>query len=201
LQADRSAVERGTFSETTRQSDVIRLFTTLGGYMIAKMNRANVQILKREMQIKAADTPALRAAIALRLAGDLMVLYAGEAVVMGLLYELMDDDDDYGDLARFVAMETGSTVIGGIPVVRDVAGAFRGFEGGVYGSVTAAPARFAGQVVQGDLDDSAVRAALDLVGTGTGLPSTATYRIVEQFLGEDEGSLGEAVFGSNPLNR
>jgi hypothetical protein len=201
LQADRSAVERGTFSETTRQSDVIRLFTTLGGYMIAKMNRANVQILKREMQIKAADTPALRAAIALRLAGDLMVLYAGEAVVMGLLYELMDDDDDYGDLAKFIAAETGSTVIGGIPVVRDVAGAFRGFEGGVYGSVTAAPARFAGQVVQGDLDDSAVRAALDLVGTGTGLPSTATYRIVEQFLGEDEGSLGEAVFGSNPLNR
>ena len=201
LMADRSAIERGTVSETGRQQDTIRVFTTLGGYMVAKMNRANVQILKRMMQIKAEDSPALRAVIALKLAADLTVLYAAEAVIMGLMYELMDDDDEYGDLAQFVFEETGSTMVGGIPVVRDVAGAFRGFEGGIFGTVTSAPSRVYTQVNQGKLDDGLVRSTLDLVGLGTGLPSTATYRVVEQFVGEDQGSMAEALFGSNPLGR
>jgi hypothetical protein len=40
LFSDRSAIERGSVSQRTRQNDVVRLFTTLGSYMFAKFNVA-----------------------------------------------------------------------------------------------------------------------------------------------------------------
>jgi hypothetical protein len=201
LMADRAAIERGTMSDTTRQTDWIRLFTTLGGYMMTKMNRANVEILKRRMQIRQADSPAVRVGIALRLATDLTILYAAEAAIMGIGYALISDEDEPEDLVNFIAMETASTAVGGVPFLRDTVGAFRGFEGGVYGSVTSAPARAWTQISQGEMDDSFWRSVLDVAGTATGMPSTQTYRIIEQFTGDDEPSLAEALVGSNPLTR
>ena len=199
--SDRSLFESGTLSSTQRQSDIVKSLTPLAGYMINKMNRANVQYLKRVYQIREADSPALRVWLGTKLAFDLAILYAGEAVMMGLLYEWMDDDEEYGDLAQFIASETASTMIGGIPIARDMFGAYRGFEGGFYGSVTGQPASFTRQLLQGEIDDSFLRSGLDIVGTATGLPTTQTYRVVEQFLGEDQFDAGEMLMGSNPLTR
>ena len=201
LMADRAALERGTVSDTIRQADLIRLFTTLGGYMMTKMNRANVEFLRRRMQIRQADSPAVRLGIAMKLAGDLMILYAAESAIMGLMYAMLSDEDEPEDLIRFIVSETASTAVGGIPFLRDSVGAFRGFEGGVYGSVTSAPARAWTQISQGEIDDSFWRSVLEVAGTATGMPSTQTYRIIEQFTGDDEGSWSEALIGSNPLTR
>lgn len=44
LMGDRSALARGTLNQNTRQSDIVRFFTTLGGYMLTKMNRGVIAI-------------------------------------------------------------------------------------------------------------------------------------------------------------
>jgi hypothetical protein len=202
LMADRSAVERGTLNANTRQADFVRMFTTLGGYMLTKMNRANVEILRRSMQIREADSPALRVGLAMRLASDLLILYAFEAAAIGLMYSWMTDEDEPEDLRDLIVKETGFALVGGVPFVKDAANAFLGFDaGGVYGTGMGSLGKAYTQWAQGEVDDSALRATLDLIGTGTGLPTTATYRILEQFVGDDEFSGAEMLFGSNPLTR
>lgn len=202
LMADRAAVERGTVSESVRQADFIRLFTTLGGYMLKKMNRGYVTTIQAKARIKEADTAGAAVVAASNAAFDMVMLYFFEAALMGLIYSIMADDDiDEEDLRRFVVEEVGMAVVGGIPLLRDAASAFRGFGGGgVYGSVLEIPANVYTQAVQGEVDKGLRRALADLVGTSTGLPTTAPMRLIEGFL-DDDIPPAEMFFGFNPLTR
>ena len=204
LMADRAAVERGTLSRHTRQSDVVRFFTTLGGYMLTKLNRASVTMMKARLGIREADDVPAKAAIAASAAVDLSLLFAFEAALMGLIYSLQaggDEDDEA--LQKFLMAEVGMAVVGGVPLVRDAANAFRGYgEGGTYGSVMASAGKAANQLAQMENDRAARRAMADLIGLVTGLPTTATLRAYEGILNEDgDGSAFEALFGTNPLTR
>lgn len=202
LFGDRSAVERGSVSRNVRQADVVRMFTALAGYMLTKLNRANVVYLQARLGMQNADTNTARAAIAFRLASDMMVLFAFEAVVMGLAYAAMTDEEDDEALAQFIARETALATIAGVPVVRDIAGAVQGFnDGGTYGTVTNTFAASVTQLLQGELDEAAIRSGVNLIGLTTGLPSTASMRAIDYLHEQDETPLSEALFGSSPLTR
>lgn len=201
LMGDRNAVSRGTVSETVRQSDFIKLFTTLAGYMMAKMNRANIVAQRGIKGVREADTPAEAGAAAIGAATDLMLLYVFEAAFMALLYSLLTDDEDEDDIRRFMIRETASAAVGGIPFARDAASAFAGYgSGGVYGSVLDVPSRVWRQIEQGENDPALRKSIADAVGVATGLPSTASMRLIEGVVGEG-GSIAEAALGTNPLLR
>lgn len=200
LMGDRSGIERGTLSETTRQSDFVKLYTTLGSYMIAKMNRGYVTAMQAKAGMKGADA-AQKTAIALNAAADLALLYVFEGALLGLVYSLMDDDEEPEEVARYVGLEVVSAMTGGMPVVRDVASAFQGYGGGgIYGSITELPYRAVQQIEQGENDRALRRALADVGGLFTGMPTTASSRIIEGFL-DEKTPPAEMLFGSNPLNR
>lgn len=199
--ADRAAFERGTVSQNTRQADFIRLFTTLGGYMLTKTNRAMVTSMRARADWREGSATE-RLGVAVQAATDMMVLFAFEAVAMGILYALMTDEEDDEDLRNFMLRETGMAVVGGIPLVRDAASAFNGYGGGgAYGSFLEAPADLFRQAVQGEADAAFFRALANLTGNLTGLPTTAATRLYEGAIGENDASLAEAIFGRNPLER
>lgn len=201
LMGDRNAVSRGTVSETTRQSDFLRMVTTLAGYMMTKMNRGNITI-RRGVKGMSEGSTSERLASAVNMATDLILLYVTEAVMMALMYGLMTDEEEPEDYARFIGREVGSAVFGGIPFVRDAASAFSGFgTGGVIGSLLEIPYRVYQQVSQGENDRALRRAVFDAIGFGTGLPTTASLRAIEGIVAPDETSPAEALFGSNPLTR
>ena len=201
MTSDRAAVERGTLGNGTVQSDVVRLFTTLGGYMLTKMNRAYVTAIQARKGWRDADTATAQVAAATGAATDLMVLYITEAVLTALIYSLMADGEDDDDIKKFLLRETGSAMVGGIPVVKDIYSSFTGFGGGgIYGSLTDAPVRLFTQMVQGENDKALRRSILDMVGMVTGLPTTGPMRAIEGAIDKDV-PLSEAIFGRNPLNQ
>jgi hypothetical protein len=60
--ADRSGFERGTTNPNTRQQDVIKIWTALQSYMLAKLNRAYVRGYRGVRDMRGADTLFGRAA-------------------------------------------------------------------------------------------------------------------------------------------
>lgn len=198
--ADRNALERGTVSRNVRQSDFVRLWTTLGGYMVTKLNRGYVTTRQGARAIGQAKGPVEKVAQAANMAADLTLLFVFEAALMGLAYSLLTDDEDEEDVAAFIAKETAAAALGGIPFVRESFSAFNGYgAGGVLSSALEIPADVWTQISQGENDKSFRRAIADAVGFGTGLPTTQSIRIIEEIIAGDDGSIAEAAFGRNPL--
>lgn len=199
LYADRSSIERGTVSENVRQADFIRLFTTLGSYMMAKMNRGYLVGVKAKQDMSEAESVAAKAGVALNAAADLALLYFFEAAMMALIYSAMTDDDEPEDVARFILMEAAGATVGGIPLIRDAVSGMKGYDsGGVYGSVLGIPGKLMDQLAQGENDSALRRSLSDAVGVLTGLPTTQTMRTIEGLLSDDV-PLSEMVMGRNPL--
>lgn len=202
LMGDRAAFSRGTLSQTTRQSDIVRFWTTLGGYMITKLNRGMVETSRGAASIREADTLSGKAGAAAEMATNLTLLYVVEGLLMSLMYELWDDDDEADDLVKNVMKETGMSIVGGFPIVRDMASYLSsGFGGGgMYQTVGELPGRIWTQVQQGE-NDKAFRGAVSQgVGLVTGLPTTASMRLIEGVIDSDDRSWADMFLGSNPLN-
>ena len=200
MMGDRAAVERGTLSESTRQSDMVKIWTTLGSYMLAKMNRGRVEIERAARDISD-DGMSIgeKTASALDAASNLLLLYVFEAVVMGLAYSVATDDDDEDAFARYVMAESASSVVAGIPFVKEAVGGIKGFDtGGVLGATFGIAGNIIEQIEQGDNDKGMRRAVGDAVGVSTGLPTTQSLRVIEGIL-DDDTPLFDAMFGRNPL--
>lgn len=202
LLGDRNALSRGTVAKGVQQVDFIRLWSTLAGYMMAKANRGYITTARGVRDVKQAETPLEAMTAAANAAADLMLLYVAEGVMMGLLASMAyDDEPEAEDFARFVAREAALSVVGGFPVVRDAATGFQGYgTGGVLGTVLEMPANFWRQSVQGENDAPLRRSIADAVGLATGLPTTATMRVIEQAI-SDDGSVAEGLLGRNPVSR
>jgi len=197
---DRAGWERGTLNNKSRQQDLARIFTTLGGYMLTKSNRVYVRGLQGKQRMKQAETTTEAFLAATNAAFDIMLLLGMEAVMMGLMYEALDDDDDLEDMQAFMMKEAGSAVFGGIPLVRDAVGAFNGYgAGGVAGSALEAPYRVYQQMSQRENDPALWRSVGNMAGLFTGLPTTALQRALEASL-DDDVPMSEALLGRNPLN-
>lgn len=203
LMGSRSAMARGTVSANMRQAALFRLFTTLGGYMITKLNRGVIAAQRGAKAMREADTPAGKIEAAASAAMNLTLLYVVEGALMGLMWSLMDDDDEPGDLLKFTLKETGMAMVGGLPFVRDMVGfASEGFgAGGMVETIGAIPGRIWRQALQGENDRAFRKAVADGVGAVTGLPTTATLRAIEGAVGEDDMTWAEMFLGKNPLTR
>ena len=107
------------------------------------------------------------------------------------------------DMLKNVMKETGMSMVGGFPIVRDMASYLSsGFGGGgMYQTVGELPGRIWTQVQQGE-NDKAFRGAVSQgIGLVTGLPTTASMRVIEGVIDSDDRSWAEMFLGSNPLDR
>jgi hypothetical protein len=189
LFSDRSAVERGSISKTGRQSDVVRLFTTLGSYMFAKFNVAYERSAKAGRVIGNEGVSGRSAVEVLSWTLDMAFLFTLEAVMLAAIKGRLPDEDDEDDAwSAFLLRETALSFAGTIPVVRDIAGAYSGFSGGgAYGSMTEEIAKPLTQAAQGEVDRAFVKSVINATGLFTGLPSTQINRAVDAGWREIEG--------------
>lgn len=191
LFSDRSAVERGSVSRTARQNDVVRLFTALGSYMFAKFNVAyeRTQVAGQTMRDEGVSLRSLQEALSLTL--DMAFLFTLEAVIMGAIKGQLpseDDGEDKDGWLAFLAKQTGLSIIGTVPFVRDVAGPLQGYDGGgAYGSISKEVGQPLLQAAQGEIDKGLIRSIINATGLAFGLPSTQANRIVDAAARQSDG--------------
>lgn len=190
LFSDRSAVERGSVSRTTRQNDVIRLFTALGSYMFAKFNVAYERSAKAGRTIGQEGVSLKSAQEALSWTVDMAFLFTLEAVLYAAIKGRLPDDDDDDDegWAMFMARETAFSVLSTIPFVRDISSSMSGFAGGgSYGAITEELSKPFIQGAQGEIDRAFVKSVINATGLVTGIPSTQINRAVDAGWRQAEG--------------
>jgi hypothetical protein len=109
--------------------------------------------------------------------------------VIALLSSLVGggDDDDDKSLAGEVLTESAKTLVSGLPVVRDAAGALQGFDAGTYGAILKVFTNPIYQASQGDVDKALVKSTINLVGMVGRLPSAQVNRVVDAAWRQAEG--------------
>ncbi|MBA8904879.1 hypothetical protein [Aminobacter ciceronei] len=187
--SDRSAIERGSVSQRTRQNDVVRLFTTLGSYMFAKFNVAYERTAKAGKVIEQEGASGRSAVEVMSWTLDMAFLFALEAVLYAAIKGgLPDDEDDDDSWTKFLMRETALSVVSTIPFVRDIGGSLSGFSGGgAYGSMTEELAKPLKEMAQGDVDRAFVKSVISATGLFTGIPSSQINRAVDAGWREMEG--------------
>lgn len=201
LFADRSAIERGSVSRTTRQNDVIRLFTALGSYMFAKFNVAYERSAKSSRLISQEGVSMKSAQEALSWTLDMTFLFAVETIIIGAikggLPGMGDDDKEDEGWGTFLARETAFNVLGTLPFIRDGAGAYQGFTaGGAYGGIVNDAVRgvkgatnilAAPFTEDGEVKPSDIKAVIGMTGLATGLPASQINRAVDAAMRQADG--------------
>jgi hypothetical protein len=168
---DLSAIERG--------GPVLRLFTVFYTFMNTALNLGVAQTMT-------ANTPAKRA----KLAVDYLMLYTAPAVlgyaIRAALTPGDSGDDDLEKLAKKLAAEQLSYLMGLMVIVREFDEAARivtgepvfGYRGPAGLRAVADTVRVLQQAAQGEFDDAFRKAAVDLVGDFTGLPGAQINRTI-----------------------
>jgi hypothetical protein len=189
LFSDRSAIERGSVSQRTRQNDVVRLFTTLGSYMFAKFNVAYERTAKAAKLVQQEGASGRSAVEVMSWTLDMAFLFALEAALYAAIKGgLPDGEDDDDSWAKFLMRETALSVVSTIPFVRDIGGSLSGFSGGgAYGSMTEELAKPLKELAQGDVDRAFVKSVISATGLFTGIPSSQINRAVDAGWREMEG--------------
>lgn len=173
----------------------VTLLTTLGSYFFAKMNMA----IERTDVLRAQP---ITLQSAMNYALDNALLFAGEALIISLISEIFsgdnDDDDDEGSFIGDVAIETAKTMVAGLPVVRDAAGAQQGFDTGTYGAILKTFTNPVDQASQGNIDKALVKSTINLAGMLARIPSAQANRAVDAIWRQAEGedvSPAECILG------
>lgn len=181
LFSDRTAFERGSLNNNTRQSEFVRLWTVLGSYMFAKGNimyeRTGNTDFKSPTQI-------------LKWTHDMALLFVFESLFIGVMRNLMPDEDDEESRAAWVAGESMNSVLATMPLIRDGASVLQGFQGGgALGSFWEQVGRAGVQVSQGEVDAALLENLNDVGGTIFRYPSGQMNRTFsamwEDMNGED----------------
>jgi len=185
--SDRSGLERGTLGlRKNRQSQFIRIWTTLISYMLAKGNIAYE---------KTAQTKWRKASSVAEWATDMILLFTVEGIASALLYGQLPDDDDAEDYAAWVALRTADSIVSGIPFVREIPSSR--FAGGntPLGSFAKDSYDLWTQIAQGENDEAARKALYNVTGTAFHLPSSQMGRTFEAIWSEDDPEWWEFVTG------
>ncbi len=171
---DMAAIERGGPAQ--------RLFTVFYSFMNTALNVGVAKTMT-------ADTPAKRA----KLAVDYLMLYTVPAVLGYALKQALtpgggDDDDDLEKLARKLIAQQLDYLMGLMVVVREFAEVAKTITGGDdLGRDYTGPAglrlisdaiHLAKQAYQGEFDDAFRKAAVNVIGDATGLPSAQINRSI-----------------------
>ena len=170
--SDRSAIERGTLSDTTRQSEFVRAWTALASYMIAKGNIAFERVRGTDYR-----SPVQVA----NLIGDLMLLFTVEAVLAGVIRGTLPEDDD--DWWWWLAGSSAESVAATVPFIREVPSAVKGFAvgGGPVGTLLNDIGKTWTQLQQGEVDASLIKAANNVGGTLFHYPSAQMNRAIDAY--------------------
>ena len=157
---ERTAFERGSISSKTRQTELVRTFTALISYFMAKSNVTYERTKKTNFR---------KPGQVVSWATDMMLLYVVEAALVGLIRGQWPDgeeEDDYGAaVSKYIAGEGLNTLFAGVPLIREFsseAGGFRG--GGVFSSVIEDFGKLTEQAGQGEIDKALLTSANNLGG-------------------------------------
>lgn len=174
--SDRSAIERGTLSETTRQSEFVRSWTTLISYMLAKGNIAYTRVRQTDYR----SIPQVA-----NLAGDLAMLFTFEALLVALIRGAWPGEDD--SWLWWLGSESVYSVLGGIPFVRELSSAAKGFS--VTGTPQAGLLNDTGKVMtqlqQGEVDAALLKSLNNVGGTLFHYPSAQMNRAIDAYWREN----------------
>ena len=157
---ERTAFERGSISSKTRQTELVRTFTALISYFMAKTNVTYERTKKTNFR---------NPGQVVSWATDMMLLYVVEAALVGLIRGQWPDEDEEDNyqvaVGKYIAGEGLNTLFAGVPLVREFvseAGGFRG--GGVFSSVIKDFGKLTEQVAQGEIDQALITSANNLGG-------------------------------------
>lgn len=183
---DKSALERGTFSENHRQSEFIRPFTVLMSYMIAKGNVAYERTRNTDFRdpVKIA-----------KYTGNMVALFIIDQMILDFIHHrtpAQQDESDAGDWLQYLAGTAVENVMGSVPFVSQAFGSFRG-----YTQQTPSQSLFADLAVIPDtakrfwsgqeLTHTDRKNWVNLVGAVTGLPSSQINRTLDAVDAHDAG--------------
>lgn len=180
---DRSGIERGTLGNRTRQSQYVRLWTTLISYMIRKQGLS----YEATQKYKRSDRNVGDAA---NLAIDYIMLFMVEGIASQLVYgnwpETDDEDEmDTYNIAAWVGLATLDSMIAGIPFLREISTARYGSGNTPIGSLMKDVFEVIMQAKQGELDEQAITTTISALGTALHLPSSQVNRAIEAYMAED----------------
>ena len=188
--SDRSGVERGTLSATTRQSQFVRMWTTLISYMARKGNLAYMKTneLKRDLSFKNA----------IMYSTDMLLLFTLEGIASSwwVYGRGPDDDADPEELFLAALKATAESVAAGIPFVREIPSAAFGSGNTAIGGLSNDLFKLYVQAGQGEMDPALRKAFVNSFGTMFHLPSTQTNRLLEALIDEDDPELLEYLTGT-----
>lgn len=169
---DLSAIERG--------GPALKLFTVFYTFM-------NTTLQLAVSQTMTANTPAKKA----KLAADYLLLFTIPAVLSGVLKDALtpggDDEEDMDKLAKKLAAEQISYMMGTMVVVREFSEAGKIVTGAEGTRDYAGPGglriindvfKFGKQAKQGEFDDAFRKASINLIGDILGLPSAQINRTI-----------------------
>ena len=172
LATERSNIERGSLSvRGVRQSELIKQFTPLISYFVAKTN-----IFYEQVKTTNPRNPAHL----VNFVANIVLLYTFEAALVALVRNQWPDegiDPEADSVPWFLLKETFSTMMAGAPFWREFHSEAVGFRGG--GVFSTAVEGFGGtykQVQQGEVDFALARAGINLMGMLFHFPSSQPLR-------------------------
>lgn len=170
LFSDRGGFERGTFNDTTRQAEFVKIWTTLGSYMIAKGNIAFESYKRTDFR-----NPAQVAGFM----GDIGLLFFVEMFLAAALRGSWPSEEE--EWWWWTVKTGGEQMLGTVPIVRELPSAFKGFGsgGGPLGAVINDTAKVVKQTSQAEVDAALLKAYVNMIGTLTGAPSAQTNRAID----------------------
>ena len=181
--ADRSALERGTMGNRTRQSQYVRLFTTLIAYMLRKQG-LGYEATQRYKRSKRTVNDAANLLI------DYVMLFMVEGMASQLVYGNWPKEDDEEKITAYnaavwVALATADSFIAGIPLVREITTARYGSGNTPIGSLGKDLWDVVIQASQGEVDKELMTTTISAAGTAFHLPSSQVNRAIEAYLSDD----------------
>lgn len=180
LLSDRGMLERGKFTPSQEMNEMPKLLTTLGSYMFAKFNVA----YERSQGVKWSNPMET-----ISWAADMALLFAFEAALAAVVRGSLPEEDE--DWAGWLLKETGMSVLGTVPVVRDAASALEGFsaggaQAGALDLGVVRPLLEANRLWEsGDFNRRSLTTGLDMGGIWFNLPSAQVNRTIKGFFDED----------------
>jgi hypothetical protein len=179
--SDRSGLERGTINYKTVQSQFIRIWTTLIGYMLAKFGIAHEKGVQLRRDVKGGE---FTFKTAVKFALDMLLLFTLEglmsAMIYGTLGEPEDDEPVAWWLAKTSARVTAESVVSGIPIFgRETLSARYGGGNTPIGALTKDVFILYNQASQGEIDKAFLKSINNVGGTLFHYPSSQTNRLIE----------------------
>lgn len=173
--SERSMWERGTLHPALRQTELVKAWTGMLSYFLAKNNVAYERLMKANYKNPLSI---------LHLASDMALMYTFEALAGQMLYGglssiLGKNDDDWQKFLKQSAYQTGNSIINGFPILREISGLVQGFQGSGGGIIGSQMNAFAQALLETDKHKSAqkmVKAWVNLAGGMFHFPSVQPTR-------------------------